>query len=160
MDKLKIAHLLHNTLRDYKDVKLKEVEFLKFSESGTYLSVGCSKSSEENPSWQLLVLNSYTVEVLHSFIDWSSPINSIRFCKDETLIVGMCSGGSLRFCNLEKENLSTKIALRSNKTFTSMAIYEPTDIKGNSTISVFSCSPHPKQGSIIREFKEVAKKYV
>ena len=44
-DRLRLVHLLHNTLRDYREILLKDVEFLKFSDTGAYLAVGyCSKS--------------------------------------------------------------------------------------------------------------------
>ena len=65
--------------------------------------------------------------------------------------MAMCGGGSLRLCKIEGESSSTKIAPRSMKPHTSMAVYEPTNsTKDKIILSAFSCSPHLKEGSTLR----------
>lgn len=42
-DKLKIVHLMHNLVKDYKEILLKGVDLVKFSDSGAYLCVNSIK---------------------------------------------------------------------------------------------------------------------
>ena len=159
-DKLTLFHILNNDIRDYKETLLQGVSFVGFSEAGAYLVVCCSKGTDTFTSWELILMNSYTLELVYSFLDWNSPIVSVKFCRQDTCMVAMCSGGSIRLCSIGREVVTQNIASRSQRIYTSMAIYSPKNTKGKEPISMFSCSPNPKQGCVVRECKEVAKKYV
>ncbi len=75
VDKIRYFHLLHDQLRIYKEIVLKNCCLLKFSNGGQYLAAAYNKN--KSSQYFVNIYNSYSAELVGSLKGHSSVINDL-----------------------------------------------------------------------------------
>lgn len=78
MDKIRIYHILHDELRHFRNIEVKNCSKMKFSNGGQYFVAVHDE--------YILIYQSYTLERLHKFPSLSKNIHEIKFsARDECM---------------------------------------------------------------------------
>lgn len=87
IDKVRIIHILHDELRDFRTLDIKNCTKLKFSNGGHYLVIVDQK--------QLWLYSSYTLELVDKQKCPSQNISKIEFNEKDTCLVIVSNDGFL-----------------------------------------------------------------
>lgn len=77
VDKIRYFHLLHDQLRTYKEIVLKNCSLLKFSNGGQYLAAGYNKSKSNH--YLINIYNSYSGELFTTLKGHTAIITDIQW---------------------------------------------------------------------------------
>ena len=88
-DKIRIMHILHDVLRDFKAIEIKCCKMMKFSNGGQFFA--CMDNKE------IQIYGSYTLERLNTIkCSVQPPVSCLAFNEDDTQIVAVSKGGFFR----------------------------------------------------------------
>lgn len=154
-DKLRIYHILVNELRNYKEIVLRGVCQLKFSNGGHMLAAAYSK--QKYNIHLINVYNSYTLEELARLSDHSSIVNDLSWKSDDRALYSIGADGFVIEWKYETKSENKEWPCRkwsqNNARYTS-GIYE------RNAKSLLS-SGQESSKNVVREFrleKEMAQK--
>ncbi|KRW99737.1 WD40-repeat-containing domain [Pseudocohnilembus persalinus] len=77
VDKLRIFHILNNELRTYKEISVKQVSVIQYSQGGQYLAVSYPKPKSQY--YQTIIYNSYTLEIVRVLKTHTKAVTSIHW---------------------------------------------------------------------------------